>query len=178
MDNIPPALIPTAVAGFGWMCTLSGNTSSCARSDPLNAGASYPPITLMVNVASTAPPEVINGAAITGGNDANSANNVVTDRTVIIRGPDLTINKTATGGFTQGQIGAGYTLAVGNAGGLGTSGGVTVTDSLPTGLAPVGASGPGWACGVSGNTMTCTRSDPLPPGGTYSRDQPDRQRGQ
>ena len=146
---------------------FQANTCSCTRSDPLNAGASYPPITLTVNVASTAPPEVINGAAITGGSDGNSANNVVTDPTVIIRGPDLTITKTATGSFTQGQIGAGYTLAVGNAGGLGTSGGVTVTDSLPTGLAPASVSGPGWACGISGNTMTCTRSDPLPPGGSY-----------
>jgi uncharacterized repeat protein (TIGR01451 family) len=48
--------------------------------------------------------------------------------------PDLTIAKSHTGNFVQGQSGAQYNLAVTNAGGVATSGVVTVTDTLPTGL--------------------------------------------
>ena len=33
---------------------------------------------------------------------------------------------------------------------------VTVTDPLPAGLAPVSATGTGWACGVAGQAVTCT----------------------
>ena len=96
VDNFPPALIPTAAVGSGWTCNISTNSATCTRTDPLAAGGSYPPITLTVNVASTAPPSVNNSAVVTGGNDGNSANNTVTDPTTIIGGPDLTITKTAT----------------------------------------------------------------------------------
>ena len=82
---------------------------------------------------------------VTGGNDGNSANNTVTDSTTINRGPDPTITKTANGTFTQGQSGAGYTLMVSNAGGVATSGTVTVTDNLPTGLSPRPSAAPGWS---------------------------------
>ncbi len=92
--------------------TSQPTTATCTRSDALAPGASYPPITLTVNVAPTAPPAAVNSAVVTGGNDGNSANNTVTDPTTIILGPDLTITKTATGSFTQGQTGAGYTLTV------------------------------------------------------------------
>ena len=48
--------------------------------------------------------------------------------------PDLTITKTHSGNFTQGQTGATYTLTVSNVGAVSTSGTVTVTDTLPAGL--------------------------------------------
>ncbi len=114
-----------------------------------------------------APAEAVNTAVVTGGNDGNSANNTVNDPTTIIRGPDLTIVKTASGSFTQGQSGAGYILTVTNTGGVATSGIVSVIDNLPTGVSPATVSGPGWSCGISGNTATCTRSDPLAPGASY-----------
>ena len=129
-------------------------------------------------MASTAPAEAVNAAVVTGGNDGNSANNTVIDPTTIIRSPDLTIAKTANGSFTQGQSGAGYTLTVTNTGGIATSGTVSVIDNLPTGLSPATISGPGWSCGISGNTATCTRSDPLAPGASLSADHLDGQRGE
>ncbi len=178
VDNFPPALIPTAAGGSGWTCGISTNSATCTRTDSLAAGGSYPPITLTVNVASTAPPSVDNSAVVTGGNDGNSANNTVTDPTTIIGGPDLTITKTANGSFTQGQTGAGYTLTVSNTGGVATSGTVTVIDNLPTGLSPATISGPGWSCGISGNTATCTRSDASGSGSELPADCPDGQRGE
>ena len=159
VDNFPPDLIPTAAAGAGWTCTISANSATCTRSDALAPGASYPPITLTVNVASTAPAVEVNAAVVTGGNDGNSANNTVTDPTTIIAARTLPSPRLPTAAFTQGQSGAGYTLTVTNAGGVATSGTVTVTDNLPNGLSPAAISGPGWSCGISGNTVTCTRSD-------------------
>jgi len=79
--------------------------------------------------------------------------------------PDLTIAKTHTGNFTQGQTGATYTIAVTNNGSASTSGAITVTDTLPSGLTATAISGIGWNCTLG--TLTCTRSDLLPVATSY-----------
>jgi photosystem II stability/assembly factor-like uncharacterized protein len=61
----------------------------------------------------------------------------------IILGPQLTIAKTHAGDFTQGQLGAAYTVTVGNTGAGPTSGIVTVTETAPTGLMLTALSGTG-----------------------------------
>ncbi|HEY3444517.1 MAG TPA: hypothetical protein VGK29_27445 [Paludibaculum sp.] len=78
--------------------------------------------------------------------------------------PALTITKTHTGNFTQGQTGAAYSVVVANGASAGpTSGVVTVTETLPSGLALVSMAGAGWTC----VTNTCTRSDALAAGAAY-----------
>jgi uncharacterized repeat protein (TIGR01451 family) len=58
----------------------------------------------------------------------------------------VTISKTHTGNFAQGQTGATYTVTVSNAAGAAaTSGAATVTDTVPTGLTLVSMAGTGWA---------------------------------
>ena len=81
--------------------------------------------------------------------------------------PDLAISKTHMGNFTQGQIGAQFTVTVTNSGTPSTIGVVTLTDVVPAGLTPTAASGTGWICSVTGATVTCTRSDALAPGASY-----------
>lgn len=83
--------------------------------------------------------------------------------------PDLTITKSHTGNFTQGQVGATYTLAVANSGGAPTSGVVTVADNVPAGLTPTAAAGAGWVCNIAGASVNCSRSDAL---GAGSSDPP------
>ncbi|HVM59821.1 MAG TPA: DNA/RNA non-specific endonuclease [Verrucomicrobiae bacterium] len=80
-DALPTGLTATAISGTGWTATLS--TLTCTRSDALAAAASYPPITVTVDVSSSAPASVTNGATVSGGNDVNSANNAATDPTTI-----------------------------------------------------------------------------------------------
>jgi hypothetical protein len=82
-----------------------------------------------------------------------------------IGNPDLTITSSHSSNFTQGQTGATYTLTVGNIGNGSSSGAVTVTDTLPTGLTASAISGTGWSCTLS--TLTCTRSDALSATATY-----------
>ena len=166
-DSMPSHLLPTAASGTGWNCTVAGSSVQCQRSDVLAVGASYPPITITVNVASNAPASVTNTAGVSGGGDVNAANNTASDVTGVLPGPDLTITKTHTAVFTQGQRGASYTITVGNSGSSPTSGTVTLIDSVPPGLIPVTASGTGWTCSLSLQAVTCTRADALAAAASY-----------
>ena len=85
--------------------------------------------------------------------------------TVTSLGPDLTLAKTHSGDFTQGDRGRIYTVTATNAGTAPTSGTVTVADALPAGLSATAISGAGWIC--TPTTLTCTRSDALAAGASY-----------
>jgi len=78
--------------------------------------------------------------------------------------PQLSITKTtANPEFLAGTTQT-YTITVMNTGNVPTAGGVAVTDTLPPGMTPASASGPGWTCTVTGMTVTCTNTTPLAPG--------------
>jgi uncharacterized repeat protein (TIGR01451 family) len=162
-DTLPAGLTATAIAGTGWTCVVG--TLTCTRSDALATGASYPVITLTVNVANNAAASVTNSANVSGGGQTNTANDTASNPTTINQLPDLTITKTHTGNFTQGQVGATYSLTATNSGFASTSGTVTVTDTLPVGLTATAISGTGWICVLG--TLTCTRGDALAAGASY-----------
>lgn len=163
-DTLPAGLSATAISGTGWACTLG--TLSCTRTDALVPGASYPAITVTVNVASNAPTSVTNTAAVSGGGQTNTSNDTASDPTTITPAtPDMTITKTHTGNFAQTQTGATYTLTATNSGTSSTSGAVTVTDTLPASLTATAISGTGWTCSLG--TLSCTRSDALAAGASY-----------
>src|SRR5208282_5157224 len=110
------------------------------------AGASFPAITLTVNVAANAPASVTNSAAASGGGATGTA--TANDPTTITPSgaPALGITNSNLGAFTQGQTGATYTITVKNSGTASTTGTVTVVDTLPTGLTATTISGTGWTC--------------------------------
>jgi uncharacterized repeat protein (TIGR01451 family) len=82
--------------------------------------------------------------------------------------PDMTVSKTSSGTFTRGSS-ASYTITASNVSALGaTSGVVTVNDTLPIGLTPTSASGTGWTCSVSGQTVSCTESTSLAASSAYA----------
>jgi uncharacterized repeat protein (TIGR01451 family) len=164
-DTLPSGMTVVSINGPGWVCS-PGATSTCTRSDALAGGASYPAITLTVNIASNAPASVTNTATVSGGGDTNGTNNSASDPTSITGGPDLTITKTHSGNAQQGQNGFQYTITVSNIGGGASSGAVTVSDTLPSGMTVATITGPGWVC-TPGATSTCTRSDPLNGGASY-----------
>jgi uncharacterized repeat protein (TIGR01451 family) len=136
---------------------------SCTRTDALATAASDPAITVTVNVAANAATPLVNAASATGGGSA-IAN--ITDSTNITV-PSLSITKTHTGNFTQGQSGTTYIVTVENKNGLAaTNGTVTVRETVPSGLTLVSMAGTNWTCpGLSANT--CDRSDALAVGSTY-----------
>ena len=165
-DTVPAGLTATAIAGTGWSCTQPAGP--CARAETLAAGASYPPLTLTVDIAASPPPTLTNTARVSGGGDVNPSNNTASDVTTISTGstgPDLTLTKTHAGTFTAGQSGATYAITVRNAGGAASSGTVTVTDTVPAGLTASGIAGTGWSC--SQPAGPCTRGDALAASASY-----------
>ncbi len=162
-DTPPDSMTATAMSGTGWTCSLV--TFTCTRADALAAGASYPPVTLLVSVAANAPATVFNIATVSGGGESNTANDTVGDLTSIAQLPDLAVAATHSGNFTQGQAGAVYTIIVRNAGGGATNGAVTVADTLPARLTATAMGGAGWTCTLA--TLTCTRGDALAGGANY-----------
>jgi sugar lactone lactonase YvrE len=76
-EAIPAGLTLVGMAGTGWSC----QDGTCSRSDVLNSDASYPPITVTVNVASNAPAQVTNQVTLSGGGSASAT---ATDPTRIV----------------------------------------------------------------------------------------------
>ena len=70
LPDVQHTLVPTAIGGAGWTCTLA--TLACTRNDQLAPGASYPAITLTVNVPQNIRANVVNSATVSGGGDPNS----------------------------------------------------------------------------------------------------------
>jgi uncharacterized repeat protein (TIGR01451 family) len=167
IDTVPTGLFPTAGSGSGWTCTVSGQTVNCTRGDRLAGGASYPPVTITVDVAGDAPASITNTAIVAGGGDVSSLNNVAQDSAAVALGPDLNIVKTHPHSFGPGQAGVPFILTVTNRGETPTDGLVNVVDDLPVGLTAKGATGAGWSCEFSTDTVACSRSDALASGASY-----------
>jgi uncharacterized repeat protein (TIGR01451 family) len=108
---------------------------------------------------------VTNIATVSGGGEVNVGNDTANDITAIGGAPDLTVSTTHVGNFTQGQVGAIYTVTVTNVGTAPTSGTVTVIDTPSAGLTATAIAGPGWACVLA--TLTCTRGDALAAAASY-----------
>lgn len=172
-DTLPAGLTPTAAnSGIvnGWSVLTSGQTVTATRSDVLGANSSYPALTVIVSVANNAPPSVTNTATVAGGGEVNTANDSAGDTTTITAVADLTISKTHNSNFKEGDNADVYTLTIGNIGLGATAGAVTVTDTLPAGLAPAAVDNgtiSGWTLSASGQTITATRADVLAPGASY-----------
>ena len=79
--------------------------------------------------------------------------------------PILTAASSHTQGFALGQVGAVYTLTVTNQGTAASSGAVTLSDTLPSGLTATSMTGSGWSCTLA--ALACTRSDSLAIGSSY-----------
>jgi len=93
-DILPVGLTATAMSGTGWTCTPS--SSSCTRADALAASGSYAPVLLTVNVAATATSSVTNTATVSGGSEANTANDTASDVTIVDALADFSITATTS----------------------------------------------------------------------------------
>ena len=81
-EALPSAMSLVSMAGPGWTCGLG----SCTRADALAGGASYPPITVTVNVAGSAASPQVNTVIALGGGSAGAT---ASDSTVLVAAPFL-----------------------------------------------------------------------------------------
>ena len=168
---------PGGTNAANWTCSsnaASPQVITCTSSAVI-ATSGNSVFTLSVNVAPSAGTPVVNNVAVAGGGEAaaNNGNNTATDPTTTVAPTDLTLAKSHSGDFTVGGTGT-YSFTVTNSGGVASSGTITVTDTLPTGLTFVAGSttGTGWGCSASGQTVTCSSSTAIPAAGnsTFSFD--------
>src|SRR5262245_35241444 len=153
-DVLPGAVAFIGASGSGWDCGESGGTVTCTR--PSLAPGAAPDITITVT-APAAGGTVDNTATVTSStDDPDSSNNGDAASTTVTALADVAVAKTDD----PDPVGAGgalsYTLIVSNDG-PGPASDLTVTDTLPAGVAFVSASGSGWNCNDAGQTVTCTR---------------------
>jgi uncharacterized repeat protein (TIGR01451 family) len=90
-ETLPSGLTLASMAGTGWSCT----SISCTRSDILLGGASYPAITVTVNVTANASSPQVNQISVSGGASAYAA---AADSTTIIAPPVAPTGLTAKAG--------------------------------------------------------------------------------
>ncbi|MDR2335215.1 MAG: DUF11 domain-containing protein, partial [Burkholderiaceae bacterium] len=82
--------------------------------------------------------------------------------------PKLSLAKTSNGPWVVAQADARYTLTVSNSGTAATTGTVTVTDSMPSGVTAASGTYSGWSCVASGQVLTCTSTAAIAAGGSAS----------
>jgi hypothetical protein len=80
--NASGGLTPKAITGAGWSCTLE--TLTCTRSDAVGGGATFPTITLTVDVSPDAPSAVTVSATVSSAADAAPGNNTASDTTTLL----------------------------------------------------------------------------------------------
>lgn len=175
-DTLPVGMTYVSSAGSAWECTAgeasaAGQEVTCVLADSASvpAGMDAPTLSLTAQVGSDVNPDdlsdgqLTNQAAVTSPtDDPHPGNNDDSDVVPVTASADLSIVKSHTGAVRIGDP-LEFTLQVANAG-PSVARSVTVTDTLPTGLDFVSASGTGWTCDNAGQVITCTLDAVLPVG--------------
>ena len=162
-DTLPTGLTPTAASGQGWTCSIAGQDVHCARADVLASGASYPPITIAVQVAADAPLSLVNTGVVEcpceHPDDTDDNEDTVT--TPVIDPANVRIRKRADA--RQALIGerVNYTLSVINDG-PGAARNVVVTDTVPRALEFRKAGVANGSCEIAVRLVTCSLGDMAP----------------
>ena len=163
-DPLPSGLVVSNPNGLTGSCGGGTITANAGANSISVTGAAIPAnsqCTFAVNVTGIGAGNQVNTTSAVTSTNGGTGNSAVASLNVL--DVDLTIAKSHTGNFTQGQTGKTYTITVTNNGTTPSSGTVSVTDTLPAGLNATSIAGTGWSCA----TLICTRSDALGPGASY-----------
>ena len=168
-DTLPEGLTYESATGTGWACSATGQDVTCTHAASIPGDSDAAPITLTVTATvelGEGSREVTNTATVSTADDINGANNSDSDPTLILDSPDAAVDKeSSTATFTAATQGS-YTITVQNRGPQPTTGPTTVSDTLPTGLTYIDATGTGWICQAVGQDVTCVYAASLAPGET------------
>ncbi len=169
-DTLNAAFTYQSFSGTGWSCSASGQTVTCTNDTPVAQGNTYPTLTLNINVSTAAPSTVTNSVNVHG---AGITPNQASDTITITTAPVLTISKSHTGTFTQGQT-AQWTITVSDEAANGTtSGTANLSDTLPSGytLNTYSSAGNVWTCGstiTNPVTVSCISTEQVAGGNAYN----------
>ncbi len=170
-----------SVTGTGWDCTASsGQNVSCSYTGTSipNVGDTYSAISVpvIVNGPSVSGNQVVFPAHVSASNEDSSAtnNNDASATITLSNTVNLNISKTALTNPIKTGVPFDWRLRVSNpSGGNDVLSGqtITVTDTVPAGIAITAASGTGWTCnpgtltaGATSRTISCTNDSGLAAG--------------
>ena len=154
-DTLPAGVGFVSASGTGWTCGESGRVVTCTRAS-LAVGAA-PNITINVTAPSNGG-SITNNASVSGSpTDPVAGNDSASEMTTVTAMADLSVSKSDSADPVLAAGSFSYTVSVSNAG-PSTATSVSVSDTLPSGVAFVSATGTGWTCGEAGGVVTCTRS--------------------
>ena len=169
------AILPTGITyhsisggAGGWTCSTTGQSLTCTNPGLLNASWTHQ-VRIKVNVNAAAVGERSITATVETPGDTNSANDSDGDTVTVTVNPpppDLALSGGYSSGFFVGSTTATFGFTVTNEFGGPTTGPITLTDPLPTGMTYNSISGPanGWTCSGT-STVTCTNPGPIEDGG-------------
>ena len=164
-DTVPASLPVTGASGTGWSCGVATQTVTCTRSDALAAGASYPDITVAVNVANSAPSSITNTASVSGGLDGDPSNNDASDTVTVSAAADLGLVKTMSPMQPIAGEPVRFAITTTNQGPSDATN-VVVTDPIPAQITGVTATTTQGTCTVT-TTITCALGT-VPAGGSVT----------
>lgn len=168
-DTLAADLTPVSGSGTNWACNTVSQTITCSNTSFVGAGNDFPVLTINVNASNTAGASVMNTASV-GGSLNTTPVSTNTTTTTIDPAPVLSVTKTHSGTFTQGQTGE-WDITVSNTkAGSKTAGTTTVVDTLPSGytLNSFASTGNVWTCGSVGTTVTCTSTSVVSGGASFN----------
>jgi len=137
-DTLPAGLTFNAATGTGWVCTNAAQVVTCTHAPTLDPGASFPPITLTVNVLEAAAASVTNSVTVGSASyDPDTTNNTATDVTTTID-PNVSTSTKTVVDLNGGEASPGdtlrYTVTLNETAG-GQAINVSVTDAIPANTA-------------------------------------------
>jgi uncharacterized repeat protein (TIGR01451 family) len=145
-DTLPLGTTPVSATGTGWTCSTSGQTISCTTSNALAGGATYPAISVVVNVTQAAPATLTNSSVVAGGGDISPLNDTATDVAAVASTADLSVTDAASPYPVAAGSNITYTQVVTNIGPSAADNATLVT-SVPANTTFVSIAVPaGWDC--------------------------------
>jgi len=159
---------PAQIASWTWACaagTPAGynctgdNTNPATFTDTLDlphlASVTYNVTAQIAQLVSGSLTNTVTVAPPGGFTDPNPANNSATDVDALAL-TTIAVTKSATPNPVFVGDTLTWTVQVTNTGAVNATG-LSVSDTLPAGVAYLGASGTGWSCGNAASVVTCTR---------------------
>jgi uncharacterized repeat protein (TIGR01451 family) len=149
-DAVPAGVTGISAAGAGWSCGVSGQTVTCSIAS-LAVGSSQVTIS---GTAPTTPGVITNTCVIATPDDAAADSSACRAVTSVGTNAQVVVSKSATPNPVLAGQPITWTISVDNAG-PSIANNVVVTDTVPAGVTSISASGAGWTCNTSGQTVTC-----------------------
>lgn len=156
--NLPADVDYQGFSGSNWSCSDAGQVITCNYSSSIAVSGVSSSLSISGQVLSSTAGTLTSSATVSSTTpDGIPDNNTQTHDLTVEAGTDLSMSKSIDSDPVTAGAPVQFTLLVNNNGPM-TATNLLVTDTLPADYTAISASGTDWGCGVTGQTVSCTRS--------------------